>query len=172
MGFNVFSNCTECKHCNSNKHPVRKSGDGDLSHYGYNYDYVWCSKRGQYVLKTDAQSWCFEKGSSSSSGCFLTSACVEHKGLADDCEELTKLRAFRDTYLKSTPEGCAIVEEYYKIAPQIVENIDHSSKKDEIYEYIYQEVHTCIACIEAGDNDGAVNVYRKMVQKADEMVKA
>lgn len=164
--------CKDCKYSNPDKHPVRKSGDGDLCHYGYHYDKIWCSKEKDYVYETDDRPCFEERSSSSSSGCFLTSACVEHKGLADDCEELTKLRAFRDTYLKSTPEGCAIVEEYYKIAPQIVENIDNSAKKDDIYEYIYQEVHKCIACIESGDNDGAVAVYRDMVKKADEMVKA
>lgn len=31
-----------------------------------------------------------------SSGCYLTSACVNAKGLPDDCEELTVLRNFRD----------------------------------------------------------------------------
>ena len=170
MGFLGSRYCKDCKYSNPDKHPVRRSGDGDLSHYGYHYEKIWCSKQRDYVYETD-ETWCFEQRPSSS-GCFLTTACVEYKGLADDCEELTKLRAFRDNYLKTTEEGKAVVEEYYRIAPQIVENIDKSGKKDEIYEFIYQEVPKCIACIESGDNDGAVAVYRNMVKKSDEMVKA
>ena len=39
------------------------------------------------------------------STCFLTSACVAARGLPDDCAELTALRAFRDGYVRSQPEG-------------------------------------------------------------------
>ena len=39
------------------------------------------------------------------SGCYLTSACVEAMGLADDCYELTVLREFRDAWLMHQPGG-------------------------------------------------------------------
>lgn len=47
------------------------------------------------------------KAGTSSGGCFLTSACTEAKGLADDCYELTMLRAFRDEYLVKQKSGKA-----------------------------------------------------------------
>ena len=59
----------------------------------------------------------------SSGGCFLTSACVEAKGLTDNCRELMVLRTFRDTYLKNRECGCLDICEYYHVAPTIVEKI-------------------------------------------------
>ena len=63
------------------------------------------------------------KHGSSSSGCYLTSACTQARGLPDDCEELTVLRAFRDTYVRALPTGEADVRRYYATAPQIVNAI-------------------------------------------------
>lgn len=174
MPWSVWKMCKDCKYCNEDKNPIVKYGHNDLSDYRPDYERGWCSKDRDYVrLNASAPQSCYEdRSSSSGSGCFLTTACVEYKGLADDCEELTKLRAFRDNYLKTTEEGKAVVEEYYRVAPQIVEKVNASEKKAEIYDYIYKEIHTCIACIEKGDNDGAVNVYRGMVKTANEMVNA
>ena len=91
-----------------NHYACRKSGK-DVSediYYKYcrNYDYDDCP---------------IYKGQETS-GCFLTSACVEAKGLPDDCRELTVLRNFRDTYLKASADGQRDVCEYYHVAPMIV----------------------------------------------------
>lgn len=96
------------------------------------------------------------------SGCFLTSACVDFMGKADDCEELTVLRSFRDTYLKSTQEGRALVEEYYSVAPLIVEKINSSDKKEKYYEYIYEVVEKCVKLIGIGEKERALNEYKFM----------
>lgn len=64
------------------------------------------------------------KAGTSSGGCFLTSACTEAKGLADDCYELTMLRAFRDEYLVKQKSGKAEIAHYYITAPKIVETIN------------------------------------------------
>lgn len=101
--------------------------------------------------------------SSSSDGCFLTSACVGHLGKADDCTELTTLRRFRDTYMKSTEEGSALVAEYYAVAPKIVKCIDASPDKDAIYDGIYGVITDCIGLINGGDNAAAQQRYVKMV---------
>jgi hypothetical protein len=44
--------------------------------------------------------------------CYLTSACVAHAGLADDCRELTVMRAFRDEYLMTSVRGVILVSRY------------------------------------------------------------
>lgn len=75
-----------------------------------------------------------------SGGCFLTTACCQYKGLPDDCYELTTLRNFRDTYLKTTEAGNALVEEYYRIAPSIVDKIMESPNKVGLLEDIYTQV--------------------------------
>ena len=83
-------------------------------------------------------------------------------GKADDCEELTVLRSFRDTYLKSTQEGRALVEEYYSVAPLIVEKINSSDKKEKYYEYIYEVVEKCVKLIGIGEKERALNEYKFM----------
>lgn len=98
-------------------------------------------------------------------GCFLTSACTEYLGKPDDCEELTKLRAFRDNYMKSSEQGKKLVEEYYRIAPKIVEKINASENKNQYYEDIYQTILLCIAAIDGGDNEKTLKLYKQMVEK-------
>ena len=100
-------------------------------------------------------------------GCFLTSACVEYLGLPDDCKELTTLRAFRDNVLKATGEGRGLVDEYYRIAPVLVEKINASPKKAEIYREIYERILSCIREIEQENHDTAVVLYREMVQDVE-----
>lgn len=50
-------------------------------------------------------------------GCFFTTACVEARGLPDDCEALETLRAFRDACLANRPDGREAIAEYYRMAP-------------------------------------------------------
>ena len=104
-----------------------------------------------------------------STGCFLTSACVEAKGLSDDCHELTTLRRFRDGYMRSIPEGAADICEYYHTAPLIVEKIRQLPDAAEVFEKLYHElVVPCVALIESGKNEEAYASYRsytKMLQK-------
>ena len=87
--------------------------------YWYNHHYA-CRKTGQDVNEDTYYKYCrnydyddcpIYKGNDSG-GCFLTSACTEARGLPDDCHELTVLRAFRDGYLRSQPEGEAEIAEY------------------------------------------------------------
>lgn len=85
-----------------------------------------------------------------STGCFLTTACCTYKGLPDDCYELQALRKFRDTVLKKTETGTALVQLYYEQAPKIVERIDRLSeeKRDAILNWLYQEISQVAALIE------------------------
>lgn len=106
----------------------------------------------------------YKKGESEGAiNCFLTSACVSYLGKADDCAELTALRKFRDTYMISTEKGSELVEEYYKIAPKIVEKIDASDKKELYYRYINAVIDKCVILIEQGENELTLNEYKNMV---------
>ena len=76
------------------------SVDSDTVHsYCWGYHYEDCPR--------------YRNRDSSSGPCFLTSACVEAKGLADDCHELSVLRNFRENYLRTVPEGRREIAEYY-----------------------------------------------------------
>jgi len=101
-----------------------------------------------------------------SGGCFLTSACTEARGLPDDCYELTTLRAFRDGYMKSLPQGQADICEYYHIAPAIVDKIHALSNAQEIFDQIYCDlILPCIDLINAGNNEQAYRKYRSYVKQ-------
>lgn len=121
-----------------------------------------CQKFNRYVKPTDSCEAFIAKPSGGRS-CFLTSACVDYLGKADDCEELTTLRHFRDNYMRSTDAGKTLVDEYYKIAPAIVENINKSEYKDLCYQYIYSVVKYCVALIKQEKNEEALAEYQTMV---------
>ncbi len=61
--------------------------------------------------------------------CFITTAVCEQQGKPDDCPELTAFRRFRDGWLRATPEGEALVEEYYRLAPSIVLAMTYADDK-------------------------------------------
>jgi len=95
--------------------------------------------------------------SNASGGCFLTTACCEWRGLPDDCDELTTLRNFRDSYVPKSK-----VDEYYRIAPTIVEKVRGNK---EALEFIYQTVKRCVTLVKAGEPVNAMSVYEGMVNK-------
>ena len=97
--------------------------------------------------------------------CFLTSACIEARGLADDCRELTVLRAFRDGYMRSLPQGEELIAEYYRIAPAIVEQIQCSDSRLEVLDRLYQDlVLPCVELIREGKNEEALENYCRHVR--------
>lgn len=82
-------------------------------------------------------------GSLFGGGCFISTAVCKYSGLADDCELLETLRAWRDDYLLSTPEGTAMVEHYYKVAPGYVAAI--GAKDEATQMQIWRELFRLIA---------------------------
>lgn len=100
-----------------------------------------------------------------SSGCYLTTACVTHRGLDDNCYELTMLRRFRDDYICNLPNGRQLVEEYYKHAPEIVDKINLSDNKNDIYDVIYSKIIECIEYINNNQNTNALGVYTAMTKE-------
>ena len=100
-------------------------------------------------------------GSGSDSGCFLTSACVQARGLPDDCEELTVLRQYRDGYLRHRPGGAEEIREYYRIAPRIVETVNARENAGEIWNRVYEEmVLPCVRMIRSGAMEDAFRLYK------------
>lgn len=103
-------------------------------------------------------------------GCFLTTACVAHKGLADNCYELQVLRAIRDTIMTWNDDMKELVEEYYRIAPEIVEKINASDNSEAAWDDIYETL--ILKCIEYYENNGinsAVDLYISKVKELKEM---
>jgi hypothetical protein len=101
----------------------------------------------------------------SGSICFLTTACVQYKGLDDKCEELTLLRHFRDTYLTNKKNGKEIISKYYFIAPLIVKAINKEPKAGEIYDSIYKVICSCVDHIKKEEYEQTFEIYKKMVEE-------
>lgn len=104
------------------------------------------------------------------SQCFITTAVCKAANLPDDTWQLMKLRTFRDEYLLSTAEGKALVKEYYRIAPAIVELIDALPTARSIYNYLNNNfIVLALSKISTGDFAGAQGVYTAMVEVAREL---
>ena len=101
-------------------------------------------------------------------GCFLTTAVCEYLGKADDCEELTTLRAYRDNWLAKQPGGRELIEEYYAIAPGIVRAMKESEDYGAISEELLARyIRPCLALIAEGKNEECKQLYIEMVRYAE-----
>ncbi|MFA5856140.1 MAG: CFI-box-CTERM domain-containing protein [Candidatus Pacearchaeota archaeon] len=114
----------------------------------------------------------FSKEEEKKGRCYITSACVNSRGLSDECLELKTLRNFRDNYLKKIEGGKEDIDAYYRTAPKIVRQIDQRPDKLEIYNMIYErDISLAINMINNGDNDGAYRYYKSMVQRLEDLTK-
>ena len=118
--------------------------------------YYYCDDQCDHWKETDSYS-------SGSGGCFMTTACCNHRGLSDDCEELQTMRTFRDEYLLKDPETAALVHEYYRIAPGIVTAVNARPDRDAIWEDVYARIRSIMESIKEGRSGQAIDDYRAMV---------
>ncbi len=97
--------------------------------------------------------------------CFITTAVCMEEGKADDCAELTAFRNFRDGYLRTCPDGPALIEEYYRIAPHIVLEIEKTADPKARYATIREEyLNPCYADLQANNWEVCKKRYTKMVR--------
>ena len=126
----------------------------------------YCSwYRSYYYGDESCSHW--EGSSGGGGGCFFTSACCAYKGLPDDCEELTRLRAFRDTKLRETEWGRRCIALYEKEAPRILQQIEACENRDKILDWIYGQIKEILALLDAGKEKEAVIHYLLMVVETD-----
>lgn len=67
------------------------------------------------------------KQCASAENCFITTACCEALGLADDCFELRTLRRYRDDVLAARADGPAEIARYYDLAPRLLNRLRTSA---------------------------------------------
>lgn len=147
------------------------------SYYTFRQGDYYCIKKSDYVNEDVYYKYCrnwdysdcpIYKGDTSG-GCYLTSACMYAKGLPDDCYELETLRNFRDTWLKNSEEGMAIIKEYYEVAPKIVSAINETKESKKVYDMLYEEmVQPCVKFIEQKKYKETVHLYRSMTMQLKE----
>lgn len=148
-----------------------KSGNDHISFYGDEVDEV--HDAAHINVNYDKETWSANTHgpdksdtSSSSGNCFLTSACLQNfqEKFVDNCYELTVLRWFRDNFVSKED-----VLYYYQVAPSIVNSINKSEYKDNIYQYIYDEVvKYCVNKIENDEYDEAYSRYKIAVFALEE----
>jgi hypothetical protein len=95
--------------------------------------------------------------------CFITTACVHHYNLADNCYQLQTLRFFRDNYLKKQKKGNKLIKQYYSIAPTLVKFLNQHSDKETLFRKIFHQINTACALIEKAENAKAKKLYVKVV---------
>jgi hypothetical protein len=98
-------------------------------------------------------------------GCFLTTAAVDVLGEADNGDTLQTLRWFRDNIMRARPDWSADVDEYYRIAPAIVERLngDEATYRD----LMDKHIRPAVTAIKAGEYEKAYRVYRAMVEELE-----
>ena len=100
--------------------------------------------------------------------CYITTACTQFRGLTDDCEELTVLRQFRDSYILDKPNGEELVKLYYAHSPDIVEAIRSHPDEAQILKCLYHIIRRCVDAINEGDYQFAFITYYEMVMSLKE----
>ncbi|HDL59990.1 MAG TPA: hypothetical protein ENH14_00880 [candidate division WOR-3 bacterium] len=104
-----------------------------------------------------------KENSSGGKPCFITTACVEAAGLPDNCTELETMRYLRDEYLAKSDEGKRMTQEYYEIAPTIVEKIGREENSKEIFGDIFSDIRGIVSLVKTGNLESATGNYEKMV---------
>ena len=139
------------------------------SYYQFRQNDYYCHKKEDYINSDVYYRYCRDYNyddcpiykNEADSGCYITSACIGVLGCADDGEELTLLRNFRDTYMYGRRELHSEIQEYYEIAPQIVKKINAQRNFYEIYKRIYDKmIAPCIKAIRNSMPDEAYRIYK------------
>ena len=98
--------------------------------------------------------------------CFLTTACVHHKSLPDDCHELQTLRHLRESYMRNTEEGRQLLKEYEILGPSILNSIREAENRSEVLDCLYEKlVIPGVQLTESGAYSDAVEHYRLFVNE-------
>lgn len=141
-------------------------------YYCFRQNDFYCYKKNDYVNDDVYYSYCRDysyddcpiyKCEETSSGCFITTACVYSLNCTDDCLILNTLRRFRDTYMQNKPNGKEEIKDYYKYAPTIVKKIDSTPNKSLIYKNLFEQyIKRCFDLINTGKYESAYHLYSKM----------
>ena len=92
-------------------------------------------------------------------------ACIQSKGLPDNCKELKLLRIFRDQYVCNLKDGDAIIDNYYHISPIIVKKIKEQQNSKEIFKSLFAHIQEAVVLIEQKKLEEAFQHYSNMVTR-------
>lgn len=99
-------------------------------------------------------------------GCFITTAVCGSLGKPDDCDELMTMRRYRDELKAEDKDMALLIDEYYRVAPLLVEKIDKSKESKRIYTELWKSSISMIyENIKQGDTRKAKLQYIDMLEK-------
>lgn len=160
-----------------NEEKVGRVDDDGIIHKGSSY---WTEERSGRIdedrnIYEGSSYWNEEKsgrlddGGSSSSGCFIATACAVAAGLPSDCEELTALREFRNNFMAKKPEGLEWIRDYQTHAPSIVAAIEALPNKRAIYDDLFHSLIEAVRAIRSGNPESALSIYQRKYRRLKEM---
>jgi hypothetical protein len=129
----------------------------------YKKGYEWGAEH-RHEGRDEGSSSDSDSDDKSDSGCYLTTACVDVMGLSDDCFELGVLRRFRDRVLLPTCHGRKAVEEYYRIAPEIVKAVEEQEgdNAQRVWHWVYNDIRRAVSLVLSGNFEEAFRHYQEM----------
>ena len=96
--------------------------------------------------------------------CLITTAVCKTLDLGDECDELMTMRAYRDEIKGRDPHAALLIEEYYRVAPLLIERIDRRSDRAKEYARLWREyIRETYRLIKAGRSREATLKYIDMV---------
>lgn len=155
MSIDYYCKCKKCEYID----PTERKG------------YKWyCESFGSYEDPDEVKECRRYRERGSSTGCYFTSACVEAKGLPDDCHELTALRKFRDGYVANSEHGAEDIAHYYAVAPKVVDRINKRNDAKSIWEKVYTSM--ILPCVKLIDENHLEEAYKLYKAKSTELESA
>ena len=121
---------------------------------------AWASDRRDELAEKYA-----DQGCTPPPGCFITTACCETLGLADDCFELRTLRLYRDRVLARTEQGRQAIALYYEIAPAILRALPEKDRHRQLVWTYARYVWPAAVAAKLRFNKTAYRLYASMMRK-------
>ncbi len=102
-------------------------------------------------------------GDGGDGGCFVTTACVEMRGMPDDCREMKRMRELR-RYILGTRTGFQEIADYNSIGPALVRSIKAHPCCREIWACVFVWITTAADLVEVGNFASARGVYYGVIK--------
>lgn len=150
------------------------NNSGNWQDKGWNNSGNWIDQGWNNSGNWQDKGWSNSSGNwgdsgSGGGGCFITTACVEEKGLSDDCHEMHVLRKYRDILVAQDEEFRSKVLEYYRKAPLIIQGIESEGNTGNTYNILFEEmIKPCVQMLDEGRVTEAKELYLKYYEKLSE----
>jgi hypothetical protein len=138
------------------KEDCRFKLDGETLRQGL----AWASERKEALAALAADKKCEPP-----EGCFITTACCETLGLADDCFELRTLRRYRDQVLAVRPGGASDIALYYELAPLVLARLPAERRAIRLRSIYARSILPASLAAWLGLDRLAYRLYRRMIDE-------